>query len=116
MTTIESEYYAFREFDPAAMKLGRSHYVQFFDAGPVLELACGRGEFLGLLAEAGLKGRGVDIDVGMVDAGRAAGHDVVLGEARHRPRVGQQDGGVEHEDGHGHPGLPGRRARPLPRR
>ena len=42
--------------------------------------------------------------------------DVVLGEARHRPRVGQQDGGVEHEDGHGQPGLTGRRARPLRRR
>jgi SAM-dependent methyltransferase len=81
MTSVESDYYAFMQFDPVAMKQGRSHYVQFFDAGPVLELACGRGEFLELLAEAGIEARGVDIDPGMVAASRAAGHDVALGDA-----------------------------------
>jgi SAM-dependent methyltransferase len=68
-------------FDPAAMKQGRSHYVQYFDSGPVLELACGRGEFLGLLAEAGIEARGVDIDSGMVATGQAVGYDVALGDA-----------------------------------
>lgn len=81
MTTVESAYYAFREFDHDAMKGGRSHYVQFFDAGPVLELACGRGEFLELLSEAGVEARGVDIDPGMVATGQAAGHEVALGDA-----------------------------------
>lgn len=81
MTTVESDYYAFREFDRAAMKDGRSHYVQFFDAGPVLELACGRGEFLELLAEAGIEGRGVDLDPGMVQICRAGGQEVDLGDA-----------------------------------
>jgi hypothetical protein len=47
----------------------------------VLELACGRGEFLGLLREAGLEAAGVDIDEGMVARAAADGHDVVLDDA-----------------------------------
>ena len=43
----------------------------------MLELAPGRGEFLGLLRDAGIKGKGVDVDEGMVEAARVAlGEDV----------------------------------------
>lgn len=82
MSTIESEYYAFMGFDPAAARSGLAHYVPFF-AGldPVLELACGRGEFLDVLAAAGVGARGVDLDRGMVDAAVENGHDVALGDA-----------------------------------
>jgi SAM-dependent methyltransferase len=80
--TIESDYYAFMGFDPAHTRDVLSHYVPMF-AGldPVLELACGRGEFLDLLRESGIAGRGVDLDDGMVEAARRRGHDVALGDA-----------------------------------
>ena len=48
---------------------------------PVLDLGCGRGEFLDLLREAGIDSLGVDIDPGMVERCRRKGHDaVVLGD------------------------------------
>ena len=52
-------------------------YVQDFrEAAPVLDLGCGRGEFLGLLREAGLDARGVDLDADMVAFARGEGLDV----------------------------------------
>jgi hypothetical protein len=47
----------------------------------VLELACGRGEFLDLLREAGIEARGVDIDEGMVQLATGRGHQVDQGDA-----------------------------------
>jgi SAM-dependent methyltransferase len=49
--------------------------------GPVLDVGCGRGEFLDLLGEAGIKSRGVDLDDGMVTRARAKGHEVELADA-----------------------------------
>src|SRR5439155_16009205 len=42
---------------------------------PVLDVGCGRGEFLDLLSEAGTEAVGIDIDEGMVMHCRAKGHD-----------------------------------------
>jgi SAM-dependent methyltransferase len=81
MSTVESDYYAFMGFDRERSRRGLAHYVRFLRSGPILELACGRGEFLGLLRDAGLEVSGVDIDEGMVAAARADGHDVVLADA-----------------------------------
>ncbi|HEX5984270.1 MAG TPA: methyltransferase domain-containing protein [Solirubrobacterales bacterium] len=47
--------------------------------GPVLDAGCGRGEFLDLLAEAGIEARGVDLDPGMVARCREKGHEVEEG-------------------------------------
>jgi SAM-dependent methyltransferase len=80
VSTIESDYYSFMGFDPAAARAGLAHYAPFF-SGPVLELACGRGEFLDVLRDAGVDSRGVDLDQGMVDACVERGHDVTLGDA-----------------------------------
>ena len=45
----------------------QERYVECFrDAAPVLDLGCGRGEFLGLLGVAGIEARGVDLDADMV--------------------------------------------------
>ena len=44
--------------------------MQYFTRGPVLELACGRGEFLELLRDEGLSGRGVDLNAAMAKACR----------------------------------------------
>lgn len=81
MSRLESDYYAFMGFDGRHARSALAHYVQFFPAGPVLELASGQGEFLELLRQAGVPARGVDIDEGMVDRSRAAGQDVALGDA-----------------------------------
>jgi SAM-dependent methyltransferase len=67
-------------------------YVDDFrDAAPVLDLGCGRGEFLVLLGEAGVEARGVDVDPDMVAYARGEGVDVA------------EEGAVEHleslEDG-----------------
>src|SRR6266540_3920907 len=70
------------EFDPEHTREVLGHYVPLFqDKAPVLELGCGRGEFLGLLAEAGVQAKGVDSDEGMVDKARAEGLDVVCADA-----------------------------------
>jgi SAM-dependent methyltransferase len=56
-------------------------YLDLFPAGPVLDLGCGRGEFLLLCREAGLEARGVDADPGMVATCREAGLDVAEADA-----------------------------------
>jgi SAM-dependent methyltransferase len=51
------------------------------DRGPAVDVGCGRGEFLDLLAEAGIDATGVDTDPGMVARCRAKGHEgTVLGD------------------------------------
>jgi SAM-dependent methyltransferase len=82
VTRLESDYYAHMRFDPEHTSRVLEHYVPMFSGkGPVLELGCGRGEFLGLLRAAGVEAVGVDCDEGMVEAARAAGHQVVLADA-----------------------------------
>jgi glycosyltransferase involved in cell wall biosynthesis/SAM-dependent methyltransferase len=51
---------------------------------PVLDVGCGRGEFLDLLADAEIPASGVDLDPGMVEHTRAKGHDVELGDGLKR--------------------------------
>jgi len=69
-------------FDPEYARKVRSFYLPFF-AGcrAVLDIATGRGEFLGLLRDAGVPAVGVDLDPLMVKAARAAGHEVTEGDA-----------------------------------
>ena len=56
-------------------------YVEFFrQRGPVLDLACGRGEFLSLLRENGIAGRGVDRDADMAARCREQGLEVACGD------------------------------------
>ena len=82
MTRLESDYYSYMDFDPEHTREVLRHYVPMFeDKSPVLELGCGRGEFLGLLDAAGIKGQGVDSDEGMVEAARRVGLDVVCADA-----------------------------------
>lgn len=81
MSRLESDYYAFMGYDSDRTRAALTHYLQFFPSGPVLELACGRGEFLDLLRDAGLPARGVDLDEGMVERATRIGHDVTLGDA-----------------------------------
>jgi SAM-dependent methyltransferase len=72
---------AFRGTDEAvAAKL--SGYVPIFaGASDVVDLGCGRGEFLDALRSAGGRARGVDTNAEMVKAARERGLDVRLGDA-----------------------------------
>jgi SAM-dependent methyltransferase len=65
----------------------RPYIEDFRAAAPVVDLGCGRGEFLGLLREAGIEARGVDLDPDMVAYARGEGLDV------------EQAGAIEHLQG-----------------
>ncbi|MFI5178005.1 MAG: class I SAM-dependent methyltransferase, partial [Vicinamibacterales bacterium] len=59
-----------------------AEYVpKFAGQTDVLDLGCGRGEFLELLKSAGIRGRGLDLNHAMVEASRARGLDVAEGDA-----------------------------------
>lgn len=47
---------------------------------PVLDIGCGRGEIIELLAEQGTSARGVELDAGLAEAGRARGLDISVGD------------------------------------
>jgi SAM-dependent methyltransferase len=82
VTRLESDYYSYMRFDPEHTREVLRHYVPMFeDKSPVLELGSGRGEFLGLLDEKGIKAEGVDSDDGMVEAAKSRGLDVVRDDA-----------------------------------
>ncbi len=57
-------------------------YVPFFqDASNVLDIGCGRGEFLDLLEHAGVSAKGLDLNSEMVEVCRSRGLDVVEADA-----------------------------------
>lgn len=57
-------------------------YVQMLKnlPGPVLDIGCGRGEFLGLLKAAGIQAKGIDLDKGMLSEAKAKSLDVMEGD------------------------------------
>lgn len=59
-----------------------TEYVPYFaGASDVLDVGCGRGEFLDLLKTAGISGRGLDLNPEMVEVCRARGLDATAGDA-----------------------------------
>ena len=74
------DYFAFESRmrgSTAEVRAWQSAYVEDFRAqAPVLDLGCGRGEFLGLLAAEGVEARGVDANPDMVDYCRGEGFHV----------------------------------------
>lgn len=60
----------------------QSFYVPYFQGlAQVLDLACGRGEFLQLMREAGVSARGIDLDPACIEICRAKGLDADHGDA-----------------------------------
>jgi O-antigen chain-terminating methyltransferase len=51
----------------------REYLDLYAGGGPVLDVGCGRGEFLELCREAGIEARGIDVDAAMVARCREAG-------------------------------------------
>ena len=56
-------------------------YLDLFTQAPILDIGCGRGEFLQLCREAQHEARGIDVNPAMVTSCRDAGLDVVQAEA-----------------------------------
>lgn len=69
------DYFAFEarmRGSRADIRERQRHYVaDFAEAAPVLDVGCGRGEFLSLMREAGIDAAGVDSDRDMVEICRA---------------------------------------------
>ncbi len=84
-TTDAYKYVGFEdEFRGAVdeIRTRQAAYVQLFDgASDVLDVGCGRGEFLDLLKERGIQGRGIDINHEMVEICRGRGLEVSEGNA-----------------------------------
>jgi len=60
----------------------QEQYAPLFEGAEwVLDIGCGRGEFLDLLRERGQDARGVDLDEAMVARSRAKGHEVEHADA-----------------------------------
>jgi SAM-dependent methyltransferase len=72
---------AFRGSSEELIERYRSLAERFTGHGPVLDIGCGRGEFLGLLGAAGVEARGIEVDPKLVAEGRANGLDVSLADA-----------------------------------
>lgn len=58
-----------------------SYLPVFAGAADVLDIGCGRGEFIGLLHASGVSARGLDLNHEMVEVCRAKGLDVAEGDA-----------------------------------
>jgi len=64
------------------LREAQTAYVErFAGAGWVLDLGCGRGEFLDALRDAGIPARGADLDATMVARCREKGHEVEEADA-----------------------------------
>ena len=71
-----------------------SEYLPFLhDTSDVLDVGCGRGEFLALLREQGVRARGIDINGSMVDVCRQQGLDATEADALSYLRA-QPDGSL----------------------
>jgi SAM-dependent methyltransferase len=67
---------------PEDIKVRQREYAdRFAGASDVLDIGCGRGEFLELLAERGVRASGVDANREMAEVCRAQGLDVRYGDA-----------------------------------
>ncbi|HEY7003487.1 MAG TPA: class I SAM-dependent methyltransferase [Gaiellaceae bacterium] len=82
---IPFDYFAFesRMRGPRSLIVERQrrYLDDFRDTAPVLDVGCGRGEFLALLREAGIEARGIDLDEDMVAFCRGEGLEVEQGDA-----------------------------------
>jgi glycosyltransferase involved in cell wall biosynthesis/SAM-dependent methyltransferase len=80
--------------DERAVREQQLAYVELFaDSDWVLDLGCGRGEFLDALVAAGIGARGADMDESMVARCLEKGHEVTLADAAGYLRM-LEDGSV----------------------
>src|SRR5262249_41483255 len=70
----------FRGSQEAIRERLESYLTYFAGTADVLDVGCGRGEFLDLLASRGIRARGLDLNHEMVEVCRARGLDVAEGD------------------------------------
>jgi len=79
------DYFAFEarmRGSTGAVRARQRVYVEDFrDAAPVLDVGCGRGEFLSVLRAAGIESHGIDADADMAAYARGEGLDVEQADA-----------------------------------
>jgi SAM-dependent methyltransferase len=68
-TGFENRFRGSRE----SIRAQQEPYLKYFSSGKILDLGCGRGEFLSLLAEKGLEAEGVDLNDQMLASCREQG-------------------------------------------
>jgi O-antigen chain-terminating methyltransferase len=79
--STQLDYYTFMGFNPEELKQRYAIYADRFKAGSrVLDIGCGRGEFLELLAARRIHGVGVDSDEAMVNEVGRKGLEAVAGD------------------------------------
>jgi O-antigen chain-terminating methyltransferase len=72
---------------PTVIRERLEQYTKILDLGALegvgraIDLGCGRGEWLDVLAAHGIRGCGLDIDAGVAAVLRSHGHEVVVGDA-----------------------------------
>ena len=71
----------FRGSEAEIAKRQEQYLRLFTDADWVLDIGCGRGEFLDLLRDSGQRGVGIDLDESMIARCKDKGHDAVLADA-----------------------------------
>jgi SAM-dependent methyltransferase len=85
LDTLSHKYVGFEDAfrgSPDAIRARLSDYVPLFaGASDVLDIGCGRGEFLGLLRERDVSGRGIDLNDAMVEVCREKGLDATKADA-----------------------------------
>ncbi|HEY7185299.1 MAG TPA: class I SAM-dependent methyltransferase [Vicinamibacterales bacterium] len=83
--TLSHKYVGFEDAfrgSPEQIRSRLADYVTIFaGASDVLDIGCGRGEFLGLLREQGVTGRGIDLNDAMVDVCREKRLDATRADA-----------------------------------
>jgi len=83
--TLSHKYVGFEDAfrgSPEQIRSRLADYVSIFaGASDVLDIGCGRGEFLGLLREQGVTGRGIDLNDAMVEVCRDKGFDATRADA-----------------------------------
>jgi SAM-dependent methyltransferase len=83
--TLSHKYVGFEDAfrgTPEQIRSRLADYVTIFaGASDVLDIGCGRGEFLGLLREQGVTGRGIDLNDAMVEVCRDKGLDATKADA-----------------------------------
>ena len=85
LDTLSHKYVGFEDAfrgSPEAIRARLADYAPIFEgASDVLDIGCGRGEFLGLLRERGVSGRGIDLNDAMVEVCRDKGLEATKADA-----------------------------------
>jgi SAM-dependent methyltransferase len=82
VTGSQRDYYEYMGYPSAELTRRYTRYAELFSPGAeVLDMGCGRGEFLALLEARGVDGTGIDQDADMVALVREAGRRAEVAEA-----------------------------------